>query len=93
MITNMKAREKIMNSELENDGRERINVHLITQSGGGFSEEIVILAGTRLADFVRDRNITGDFLVAVNRETQSADYIIQAGDRISATAHSVKGAI
>ena len=81
-----------MNSELENDGRERINIHLITQSGSGFSEEIVILAGTRLADFVRERNITTDFLVRVNREAHSADYILQDGDRVSATAHSVKGA-
>ncbi len=71
-----------------------IKVLYINNDGGGYADTIEIAENTTVRQFVADRvsgNAT-DYLIRVNREPTSADYILKDGDRITITPTKVEGA-
>ena len=71
-----------------------MRVLFINNDGGGFADHIEIAAGTTVADLFRQR-MTGsaeDYLIRVNRQSVSADQVLQEGDRISMSPTKIAGA-
>ncbi len=73
-----------------------MQVLYINNDGGGFADHIEIESGLSLADFFEQRVQQGkseDYLIRVNRQPVSSNYILQEGDRISITPTKIEGAI
>ena len=67
----------------------------INNSGAGFADYVDVPDGTNIKTFLQDK-VHGtkpeDLLIRVNRQPVAADYVLQAGDRISATPTKIEGA-
>jgi hypothetical protein len=67
----------------------------INNDGGGFADHIEISDGMTVGEFfaqkLPDRD-PEDYLIRVNRQPVPRDYIIQPGDRVSATPTKIEGA-
>ncbi|TWT63716.1 molybdopterin converting factor [Rubinisphaera italica] len=67
----------------------------INNDGGGFADYISIEPETTISKFVDQRlkhGIAADYLIRVNRQPVSSDYILQEGDRVSLTPTKIEGA-
>ena len=67
----------------------------INNDGGGFADYITIEPETTISQFVDQRlkhGIAADYLIRVNRQPVSSDYILQEGDRVSLTPTKIEGA-
>jgi sulfur carrier protein ThiS len=72
-----------------------MRVLFINNDGGGFADHIEIAAGTSVAELFRQRINDGkpdDYLIRVNRQSVSAEQILQEGDRISISPNKITGA-
>ncbi|WP_296456339.1 molybdopterin converting factor [Rubinisphaera sp.] len=68
----------------------------INNDGGGFADYITIEPETTISHFVDQRlkhGIAADYLIRVNRQPVSSDYLLQAGDRVSLTPTKIEGAL
>ncbi|MHC4093223.1 MAG: MoaD/ThiS family protein [Planctomycetota bacterium] len=66
----------------------------INNEGGGFADHIEIEPNTAIKSLFRQR-MSGDevdFLIRVNRQPTTADYVLQEGDRVSITPVKIEGA-
>jgi hypothetical protein len=66
----------------------------INNSGSGFADTIEIEGGTTVRTLF-EQKMTGkpaDYLIRVNRQTCSADQVLQEGDRVSITPTKIEGA-
>ncbi len=67
----------------------------INNDGGGFADYMNIEGGTTVEVFLNE-SLQGfkpeDYLIRVNRQPVPKDYVLQEGDRITATPTKVEGA-
>jgi len=72
-----------------------MQVLFINNDGGGFADRIEIADGTTVAQLFAERLPDGrpqDYLIRVNRQSTSADAVLQSQDRISITPTKIEGA-
>ena len=72
-----------------------IDIFFVNNEGAGFAETISIEDGTKLADFFAAKFSNGkpeNYKIQVNRQIATADYIIQAKDRITVCPTKIQGA-
>ena len=68
----------------------------LNNDGGGFADYVEAEDGTTLEQFIAKQlpgYKPGDLLIRVNRQPAPRDYVLQAGDRVSATPTKIEGAI
>ncbi|TWT60811.1 molybdopterin converting factor [Rubinisphaera italica] len=68
----------------------------INNDGGGFADYVSIESETTISQFVDQRlkhGIAADYLIRVNRQPVSRDYLLQEGDRVSLTPTKIEGAL
>jgi hypothetical protein len=66
----------------------------INNEGSGFADNIEIAPATTIAKLFQDK-INGkvtDYLIRVNRQPTTSDYVLQENDRISITPTKIEGA-
>ena len=67
----------------------------INNEGGGFADYIDVSEGTTVDKFF-SQNMSArapeDFLIRVNRQPVSRDYVLQEGDRVTITPTKIQGA-
>ena len=67
----------------------------INNHGGGFADYVDVDENTNVEKFIREQ-LDGcdprDFLIRVNRLPVPSDYVLQEGDRITATPTKIEGA-
>ena len=67
----------------------------INNDGGGFADYVEIANNTSVEKFF-SQQLPGrqaeDYLIRVNRQPVPADYVLQEGDRVTATPTKVDGA-
>lgn len=72
-----------------------MRVLFINNDGSGYADYVEVAPGTSIDQFLSD-HLSGrkaqDLLIRVNRQPVPRDYIIQEGDRISATLTKIEGA-
>ena len=67
----------------------------INNSGAGFADYVDVAPGTNIQSFLQTKvanHKPDDLLIRVNRQPVPKDYILQEGDRISATPTKIEGA-
>lgn len=66
----------------------------INNDGAGFADHIEINDGTAVATFFdqRCKGRAADYLIRVNRQPVSSDYVLQPGDRVTITPVKIEGA-
>ena len=67
----------------------------INNEGGGFADYVDIEASTSVHDFFQKEfqgRSAEDFLIRVNRQPVSRDYVLQEGDRVTVTPTKIEGA-
>lgn len=73
-----------------------MRILFINNDGAGFADYIEIAPGTSIQAFLQEKlpgQEASDLLIRVNRQPVPGDYILQDGDRISATPTKIAGAI
>ncbi len=72
-----------------------MQILFINNDGSGFADQIQIEAGTSVQALFQQRVPHGrpqDYLIRVNRQPTTADYVLQEGDRVSITPTKIEGA-
>lgn len=73
-----------------------MRVLYINNDGGGFADYVEVAGGMTVEKFFSE-NLPGrsaeDYLIRVNRQPCSRDYVLQEGDRITMTPVKVEGAL
>jgi sulfur carrier protein ThiS len=73
-----------------------MKVLFLNNNGGGFADYVEVAEGTSVEKFFSEHvpdGEPGDYLIRVNRQPVPRSYVLQEGDRISATPTKVEGAI
>jgi len=68
----------------------------INNQGAGFADYVQATPGTTIDKFLAEKlpdHKAGDLLIRVNRQPVPRDYVLQEGDRISATPVKIEGAV
>ena len=72
-----------------------MKVLFLNNDGAGFADHVEVAEGTTIDKFITQQ-LSGrqadDLLIRVNRQPVARDYVLQAGDRVSATPTKVEGA-
>ena len=72
-----------------------MKVLFLNNDGAGFADYVEITPGTTVEQFITkqlpDRK-PDDLLIRVNRQPVARDYVLQDGDRVSATPTKIEGA-
>ena len=72
-----------------------MRVLFINNDGGGFADYVTVEPNTPIQKFL-DQHTAGrkpeDLLIRVNRQPVPRDYVLQEGDRVSATPTKIEGA-
>ena len=71
-----------------------MNVLYINNDGGGFADHIEIEPRITVAKLFDDRigGKPANYLIRVNRQPTTSDYVLQEGDRVSFTPTKIEGA-
>ena len=72
-----------------------MRIMLINNDGGGWADEIEISEATTVAALFAQKTPAGrasDYLIRVNRQPTTAEYVLQPGDRVSITPTKIEGA-
>ncbi len=73
-----------------------MKVLFVNNDGGGFADYVEIANNTSVEKFF-SQQLPGrqaeDYLIRVNRQPVPADYVLQEGDRVTATPTKIDGAI
>lgn len=72
-----------------------MQIMFINNDGAGFADHIEIADGTTVEQLFAARIPHGhpqDYLIRVNRQPTTADYVLQSGDRVSITPTKIEGA-
>lgn len=72
------------------------NIFFINNDGGGFAEGTSVRDGTTIGELVASKigvsaNLE-DYMIRVNREARTSDYVLEDGDRVSLTPKKIEGA-
>ena len=76
--------------------KDPMKILFINNDGGGFADQIDIANGTTIDALFRDRVRSGkpnDYLIRVNRQPTTSDYVLREGDRVSITPTKIEGAM
>ena len=68
----------------------------INNAGSGFADYVEVAEGTNIQAFLASKvthHKAEDLLIRVNRQPVARDYVLQEGDRISATPTKIEGAM
>jgi molybdopterin converting factor small subunit len=68
----------------------------INNDGGGFADYIEVEEGTNIEELFEQRvreGDSGDYLIRVNRQPVSRDYVLKDNDRVTFTPTKIEGAI
>ena len=68
----------------------------INNDGGGFAAYVNIAENTTVEKFFNQQlpgRQADDYLIRVNRQPVARDYVLQEGDRVTATPTKVEGAV
>jgi len=72
-----------------------MKILFINNDGGGFADYLDVPAGTTVQQLFQQRLPAArpqDYLIRVNRQTTTADSVLQEGDRVSMTPVKIEGA-
>jgi len=72
-----------------------MKILFLNNLGAGFADQIDIAEGTTVAQLFEQRVSHGspsDYLIRVNRQPTTSDYVLQLGDRVSVTPTKIEGA-
>ena len=71
-----------------------MKVMFINNDGGGYADYIEVATGTSVNALFSQRmdGKASDYLIRVNRQPTTEDYVLQEGDRISITPLKIEGA-
>lgn len=72
-----------------------MKIMFINNDGGGFADQIEIEPGTTVERLFAQQIQSGksaDYLIRVNRQPTTSDYVLQEGDRVSITPTKIEGA-
>lgn len=73
-----------------------MKVLFINNLGGGFADPVETEEGTSIREFFK-RNMSGEtpdnYLIRVNRQPVSVDYVLQENDRVTITPTKIEGAL
>ena len=72
-----------------------MKILFLNNSGGGFADYVETAQGTNIETFLTQQvhdYKPGDLLIRVNRQPVARDYVLQDGDRVSATPMKIEGA-
>lgn len=72
-----------------------MNIRYLNNDGGGFAAEVQVKHGTTIATFVEEQvggKSPDAFLIRVNRETVTREYVLVDGDHVTLTPTNVQGA-
>jgi len=72
-----------------------MKVFFINNDGGGFADTIEVTDGITVSKLFQERLPHGapaDYLIRVNRQSVTADQILNPGDRVSITPTKIQGA-
>lgn len=73
-----------------------MQITYINNDGGGFADYVDTAPGTTVSQFFQQQLPDArpeDYLIRVNRQPVAADYVLQEGDRVSATPTKIEGAV
>jgi hypothetical protein len=73
-----------------------MQILFINNSGAGFADYVDVAAETTIDKFIAARlpaQQADDLLIRVNRQPVPRDYVLQEGDRVSATPTKIQGAV
>ena len=72
-----------------------MKILFINNDGGGFADYLELPAGITVQQLFQQRLPAArpqDYLIRVNRQTTTADSVLQEGDRVSMTPVKIEGA-
>ena len=72
-----------------------MQVLFINNQGSGYADYVDVEEGTRIDQFLTKKlpgHEARELLIRVNRQPVARDYVLQNGDRISATPTKIQGA-
>ncbi len=71
-----------------------MKIMFINNNGGGFADHIELEPGTTVKSLFKQQmgGDAAEYLVRVNRQPTTADYVLQEGDRVSMTPIKMEGA-
>jgi len=72
-----------------------MQILFINNSGAGFADYVDVAADATIDKFIAARlpaQQADDLLIRVNRQPVPRDYVLQEGDRVSATPTKIQGA-
>lgn len=72
-----------------------MQIVFINNDGAGFADKIDVADGLTVQGLFAERVPQGkphDYLIRVNRQPTTADYVLQPGDRVSITPTKIEGA-
>ncbi len=67
----------------------------INNDGGGFADYVDVTEGITVEQFFKDKmqgRKPDDFLIRVNRQPVSREYVLKEGDRVTVTPTKIEGA-
>ena len=67
----------------------------INNLGGGFADYVDVTESTTVEQFFKDKmqgSKPDDFLIRVNRQPVSREYVLKEGDRVTITPTKIEGA-
>lgn len=73
-----------------------MQILFINNDGAGFADQIEIDNGTNVQQLFEQKIPHGtpdSYLIRVNRQPTTSDYVLQPGDRVSITPTKIEGAI
>ena len=75
-------------------GVSQMKITYINNDGAGYADHLDVAEGTTVSKLF-DHQIDGkptDYLIRVNRQPVTADYVLHEGDRVSFTPTKIEGA-
>jgi sulfur carrier protein ThiS len=72
-----------------------MKILFINNDGGGFADYVQVSGGMTVQQFFNEKlpdREPHDYLIRVNRQPVPKDYVLQEGDRITATPLKIEGA-
>ena len=73
-----------------------MRILFIDNDGAGFADHIDIAENTTIEQFFKIKmsgKEVSDYLIRVNRQPVSHDYVLQEGDRVTITPTKIEGAV
>ena len=73
-----------------------MRIYYVDNNGGGFADHIEVREGSTVDELFKERmpgKEAADYMIRVNRQPVSRDYILGEGDRVTITPLKIQGAV